>query len=108
MQALGEMLCAVVAADLDVLAVLSDEHIQVLLRRIDQQDFTRAFAGAGSVVTERFLSNMSARVRAAMREEMVAAQELSAEERRDARLKILIEATELAGQGLIVWSDAVA
>ena len=62
-----EMLCGVVAADLNVLAGLRDMHIQECLRKIDQKDFTRAFNGAGAVVSERFLSNLSLRVRTFLR-----------------------------------------
>ena len=42
-----EMLCGVVDADLNVLAGLSDVHIQELLREVGQKDCTRAFNGAG-------------------------------------------------------------
>ena len=103
-----DMLRAVAAADLNVLAGLSDEHIQVLLRQVDQQDCIRAFNGAGSIVSERFLSLMSLRVRTFILEEIAAQQELSEEERRDARYTILTKATEMAAQGQIVIPDAVA
>ena len=58
-----EMLCSVVAADLNVLAGLSDAHIQELLRQIDQEDCTRALNGVGSIFGWRIMSNMSLRVR---------------------------------------------
>ena len=58
-----EMLCSVVAADLNVLAGLIDAHIQELLRQIDQEDCTRALNGVGSIVGWRIMSNMSLRVR---------------------------------------------
>ena len=102
-----EMLCAVVAADLNLLAGLTDEHLQTLLRELDQQDFIRAFDGAGTIVSERFLSNMSLRVRTFILE-ATAQQELSEEERRDARHTILAKATEMAAQGRIVIPDTVA
>ena len=63
-----EMLCGVVDADLNVLAGLSDVHIQELLREVDQKDCTRAFNGAGQIVGWRFLGNMSRRVAVAKRQ----------------------------------------
>jgi len=67
-----QMLCSVVAADLNMLAGLSDAHIQDVLRQIDQQDCTRAFNGAGSIVSWRLMSNMSQRVRTIITEEIEA------------------------------------
>ena len=48
-----DMLYAVVAAALNVLAGLCDEHIQDVLREIGQQDSTRALNGAGLIVSWR-------------------------------------------------------
>ena len=103
-----EMLRDLVAADLNLLAGLSDEHIQTLLRDVDQQDFIRAFLGVGFIVSERFLSNMSQRVRTFLREEMEAQQDLAEEARRDVRRKILAQATEMAARGQIAWPEDVA
>ena len=80
-----QMLCNVVAADLNVLAGLRDTHIQELLRQIDQEDCTRAFNGAGSIVRWRLMSNMSQRVRTIITEEIEAKPNLPAEERVPAR-----------------------
>ena len=100
-----EMLCSVVAADLNLLAGLSNRHLQMLLRQIDQEDCTRAFNGAGSIVTEHFFENMSLRVRTFLGEEIESHQEMPEEERVDSRHKILAKATEMVAQGQISWPD---
>ncbi|MEE3259649.1 MAG: FliG C-terminal domain-containing protein, partial [Candidatus Latescibacterota bacterium] len=102
-----EMLCGVVAADLNMLAGLRDVHIQDLLREIDQQDCTRAFNGAGPIVSERMLSNMSRRVRTIICEEIEANSDLAEEERVAARHKILAKAVEMAAAGQIEWAGKV-
>lgn len=100
-----EMLCSVVAADLNILAGLRDVHIQNLLREIDQQDFTYALVGSGPIVFWRLMSNMSLRVRTLITEEIDARQDLPEEERLDGRRKILAKALELAAAGQIEWAD---
>ena len=102
-----QMLCNVVAADLNVLAGLRDTHIQELLRQIDQEDCTRAFNGAGSIVRWRLMSNMSQRVRTIITEEIEAKPNLPAEERVPARHKILAKALEMAAAGQIEWVGGV-
>ncbi len=102
-----QMLCNVVAADLNVLAGLRDTHIQELLRQIDQEDCTRAFNGAGSIVRWRLMSNMSQRVRTIITEEIEAKPNLPAEERVPARHKILAKGLEMAAAGQIEWVGGV-
>ncbi|MFL2542491.1 MAG: FliG C-terminal domain-containing protein [Candidatus Latescibacterota bacterium] len=84
-----DMLYAVVAAALNVLAGLCDEHIQDVLREIDQQDSTRALNGAGLIVSWRLPRNMSMRVRVFINEEIDANPDLPEEERVSARHAIL-------------------
>ena len=100
-----EMLCSLVTGDLNALAGLSNEHIQTLLREVDQQDFIRAFMGAGYTVSQRFLSVMSQRVRKLVREEMVVQADLAAEEREDSRRTILSLAAEMTARQQIVWPE---
>jgi|TARA_B110000116_G_scaffold251725_1_gene247026 hypothetical protein len=99
-----QMLCSVVAADLNMLAGLSDAHIQDVLRQIDQQDCTRAFNGAGSIVSWRLMSNMSQRVRTIITEEIEANPGLPEAERIAARHKVLCKALEMAAAGQIEWA----
>lgn len=98
-----EMLCAVVEADLDLLANLRDEEIKECLREIDYKDVVRAFKASGAVVRERFLSNMSLRVRTFIAEGMDFIENLSAEEAKEVRQKILHKVAELAVQDKIAW-----
>ena len=102
-----QMLCSVVAADLNMLAGLSDAHIQDVLRQIDQQDCTRAFNGAGSIVSWRLMSNMSQRVRTIITEEIEANPGLPEAERIAARHKVLCKALEMAAAGQIEWAGGV-
>lgn len=102
-----EMLCSVVAADLNVLAGLSDAHIQELLRQIDQEDCTRALNGVGSIFGWRIMSNMSLRVRTFISEAIAYQGDLPEEERIAARHKILTKALEMAAAGQIEWAGGV-
>ena len=100
-----EMLCSVVAGDLNLLAGLSSQHMQVLLRQIDIEDVTRALNNAGAIVTERFYENMSLRVRTFIVEEIGAQQDLPEEERVSARHRILSMAVHMAAKGQIACDD---
>jgi flagellar motor component MotA len=100
-----EMLCTVIKADLDLLANLSNDEIQQLLRQCDQRDFVKAIKGGGAVVSERFLSNMSERVRTFITEEVEYADFPPAEELEAARQQLLQTAAKLAVQGTIQWPD---
>jgi len=102
-----QMLCSVVAADLNMLAGLSDAHIQDVLRQIDQQDCTRAFNGAGSIVSWRLMSNMSQHVRTIITEEIEVNPGLPEAERIAARHKVLCKALEMAAAGQIEWAGGV-
>lgn len=102
-----EMLCAVVEADLDVLANLRDREAQQIMRQIDQKDMTAALIGASAQVQDRFLLNMSSRVRGFIRAEM----ELSnadAERIEEARRRIVQLAAECAVRGEIEWPDGTS
>ncbi len=99
-----EMLCAVVEADLDVLAYLYDREAQHLMRQIDQKDMTTALNGAGSAVQDRFLLNMSSRVRGFIRAEMEMSK-ADTERIEEARRKIVQFAAECAVRGEINWPD---
>jgi flagellar motor component MotA/O6-methylguanine-DNA--protein-cysteine methyltransferase len=99
------MLCALAEADFDLLAGLSDEEIQRLLRLCDQEDFTRGLKSAGALVRERFLSNMSQRVRRFILEEIEFLKDLPAEEAQAAQRRVLHKAVELDAGGQLSWPD---
>jgi len=99
-----EMLCAVVEADLDMLAYLYDREAQHLMRQIDQKDMTTALIGAGSAVQDRFLLNISARVRGFLRAEMEMSK-ADTERIEEARRTIVQLAAESAVRGEINWPD---
>ena len=100
-----EMLCSVVAGDLNLLTGLSNQHMQMLLRQIDQTEVVGALNGAGAIVTERFYENMSLRVQTFIGEEIEWHRDMPEEERLAARHTILSKAIEMAGQGQIAWPD---
>lgn len=99
-----EMLCAVVEADLDLLAYLYDREAQHVMRQIDQKDMTTALIGASAEVQDRFLLNMSARVRGFLRAEMEMSK-ADSERIEEARRKIVQLAAESAVRGEINWPD---
>ena len=65
-----EMLHAVVANDFEAVTRLDDKNAQVFMRELDQADLVVALKGASEAVREKFLSNMSARVRGYMTAEI--------------------------------------
>ena len=99
-----EMLCAVVEADLDMLTNLSDREAQHIMRQIDQKDMTAALIGASAAVQDRFLLNMSSRVRGFIRAEMEMSS-ADAERIEQARRRIVQLAAECAVRGEIEWPD---
>jgi hypothetical protein len=99
-----EMLCAVVEADIDLFANLRDREAQHIMRQIDQKDMTAAMIGASAAVQDRFLLNMSSRVRGFIRAEMEMSS-ADAERIEQARRRIVQLAAECAVRGEIEWPD---
>jgi len=82
------------------LVLLTDREIQILLREVDRKDAVIALKGAGLEVSEKFLGNLSSRVREAIKYEIRFA---SLEQTEDAQYRIVEQARRLADQGLISW-----
>lgn len=82
---------------------LSDEETQRLLREVDQADLLAAMSATDAPGRERFLSNMSARVRAYLEGEMAARSAQDPALAAQAQVKILQCAARLAELGQIVW-----
>jgi flagellar motor component MotA len=100
--AVTKMERAIERVDFDLLAGLEDRGAQTLLREVDQKDLVAALVGADAPVRERFLGNMSARVRGFLQSEM----ELSKAEPdyiEAVRQRILVQTGMLAAQGILQW-----
>ena len=88
--------------DFELLAGLEDRGAQALLRILDQKDLVTALKGAAEPVRERFLRNMSARVRGFIESEIELSQ-ADSNYSKSVRRRILIQTGGLAARGLLQW-----
>ena len=96
------MLLAVVAADIDSVAGLDGRSVQTLMRELDQKDLVVALTGAAEPAREKFLSNMSARVRGFIETE-IEFQDAEADEVESTRRRLLLQCAQLAEEGQLDW-----
>ncbi len=81
----------------------TDREVQILLREVDQKDLVVGLSGASAALSERFLSNMSERVRLYMLDEMEYLGSLDAATVRQTQQRIIEQAMQLSAQGQIGW-----
>jgi hypothetical protein len=96
---------AAVEPDFDVLAGLTDREIQTLMHDCDQKDLAACFKGASDALKDRFLGNMSERVRARIVEEMEFFGPMPEELVRDVQRRVMVQAAQLAAEGQIDWPN---
>ena len=85
------------------MAWLSDRAAQIMMREIDQTDLVRALCGAPEEIREKFLSNMSERVRRFIESEIEFFGDPESEQVAEARLSMERQARQLSHQGLFTW-----
>ena len=98
-----EAICTAASAGFDDLGLLTDGEAQVLLREVSQKDLSRALVGSTEPVSERFLSNMSQRVRGFLQEEAQRYADLDEAEIEASRQRVVEVARTLAADGRIGW-----
>lgn len=81
---------------------LTDREIQILMREIDQKDLVCSLKGSRKDLREKFLSNMSERVRTYIEDEVTFAKP-KPEEVKEVRQRIVQQVVQLAEQGHITW-----
>ena len=81
---------------------LTDREIQILMREVDQKDLVCSLKGSRKDLREKFLSNMSERVRTYIEEEMKFSKPRP-EEVKEVRQRIVQQVVQLAEQGHITW-----
>ena len=86
---------------------LSDQEIQRLLREIDQRDLVLVLKGARAEVREKFLRNMSERVRTFILEEVSCLGPVKPAEVLMAQAQIVGQMLELAALGQITTTGDV-
>lgn len=84
----------------DDLLKLTGREIQAGLREIDQKDIAVALKRAGEEVKEALLSNLSARVRALVEEELIASESIAPEEIESAQKRCLETTTIETGKAV--------
>ncbi len=84
---------------------LTDREIQILMREVDQKDLVCALKGTRKALREKFLGNMSERVRQFIWEEIRFAKP-KAEDVKEVRERIVQQVKQLAEQGQITWPPA--
>ena len=80
---------------------LTDREIQVLMREVDQKDLVVALKGAPQELRDRFLSNLSERVRTFIQEEISYLGPLHAVEVFEVQTRIVVQFMQLAEQGKV-------
>ena len=96
------LLARAVDATLEDLAQLSDHDAQVLMRHMDQKDLVTVLKGAATPIQEKFLKNMSARVRGFIESE-IALLDIQDDAVAQVRQRILRQTLLLARDGHITW-----
>ena len=88
---------------IEVLAHLTDREAQIFMREVDQKDLVVGLSGASEVVRDKFLNNMSVRVRTFIREEIEYLDPLDEEEVNSVQLRMIAQVVQLSEQGHIHW-----
>ncbi|MFT5376257.1 MAG: hypothetical protein ACI906_003094 [Candidatus Latescibacterota bacterium] len=88
---------------IEVLVHLTDREAQIYLREVDQKDLVVGLSGASEAVREKFLHNMSTRVRTFIREEMEHLEPLDAEDVNSVQLRMIAQVVQLSERGHIQW-----
>ena len=81
---------------------LSDREMQIVLRQTSKEELVVAFKSAEVALIEKFLSNMSERVRDEVREEMAAIGPMRLSEIEEVQLRIVQKVRQLEEQGEVV------
>jgi flagellar motor switch protein FliG len=85
----------------DDIKKLTDREIQVLLREVDQKDLVISLKAASEELKQKFLSNMSEKVRTFIQEEMEFLGPMRLSEVEEVQLRIVQQARQLEEQGQI-------
>ena len=85
----------------DDIKTLTDREVQAILREIDHGDLVTAIKAAGDEVRDKFLTNMSDRMRGFIVEELEFAGPMRLSEVEEVQLRIVQKARQLEDQGLI-------
>ncbi len=96
-------LAAAIQVTFEVMQHFTDREVQILLREVDQKDFVVALSGASEALREKFLGNMSERVRGFIVEEINQLGALRAEEVEAVQLRMMVQAAQLGKKGQLVW-----
>ena len=88
------------------LMTVDDRGMQELLRQADTQRLALALKGADEELAERFLSNLSERASAMLREEIEFLATVNAEEQASARKEIIDIALKLEADGNLVFQES--
>lgn len=88
---------------IEVLAHLTDREAQVFLREVDQKDLVVGLSGASEAVRDKFLHNMSERVRGFIREEIESLGPLDEEDVNSVQLRMIAQVVQLSERGQMQW-----
>ncbi|MBI2505209.1 MAG: nuclear transport factor 2 family protein [Candidatus Latescibacteria bacterium] len=82
---------------------LSDAEIQTLLREVDQKDFVVAFSATDKELKQKFMNQMSEKVRTFISEEMEFLSPMPKAAIKAVQQRILQQAVQLGKQGKVSW-----
>ena len=98
-----DVLQAVVTPDFGLLQYLDDRGAQILLQEAYHWDIYNGLRGADSNLLERLLSNVSARKRARIEEEIVFPRDVSDEDIKAARQHLMLQVAQCEADGRLNW-----
>jgi len=96
-------LASAITTPFAALAHFTDREAQVLMREVDQKDLVVALKETDDAVRERFLGNMSERVRTFMTEEMEFLGPMPVEEVEAMQLRIIAQIVQLKERDRLEW-----
>lgn len=98
-----DVMATAIKPTIEVLAHLTDREAQIFMREVDQKDLVVGLSGASEAVREKFLGNMSARVRGFISEEIEYLDPLDMEKVNSVQLRMIAQVVQLSEQGHIQW-----
>jgi hypothetical protein len=98
-----DVMATAIKPTIEVLANLTDREAQIFMREVDQKDLVVGLSGASEAVRDKFLKNMSARVRTYIREEIEYLDPKSEEEVNGVQLRMIAQVVQLSERGQIQW-----
>ncbi len=98
-----DALATAIKTPFEAMVNLTEREVQVLLREVDQKDLVVALSGASAAVVEKFLGNMSVRVREFISDEIGYLSPEHVSKAEEVQVRMIAQVVQLSEKGLMVW-----